>query len=240
MATIDRRRDKHGATVYKVRVRRKGAPPQTATFTKLSDAKKWAQMTEGALLEGRHFPTSEAKRYTVVDLIARYVEDVLPHKSPSSIDGQTRQLRWWNAQLGHYTLASVTPAMIAACRDHLAKTRKNSTVRRYLAVLSHAFTVAVNEWGWLDDSPMRRVRKPKEPQGRERFLSDDERQRLLHECKVSRNPYLYLVVVLALSTGCRRMEMLSLTWRNVDLQRGIITLHTTKNRERRTSRTWKI
>ena len=35
------------------------------------------------------------------------------------------------------------------------------------------FTIAVNEWGWLDDSPMRKVKKPALPRGRVRFLSED-------------------------------------------------------------------
>ena len=35
-------------------------------------------------------------------------------------------------------------------------------------------SVAVKEWGWLDDSPMRKVSKPKEPRGRVRFLDDEE------------------------------------------------------------------
>lgn len=42
-----------------------------------------------------------------------------------------------------------------------------------------------------------------------------------------------MVVVLALSAGARRMELLALHWKDVDLQRGVITLHETKNGERR-------
>ena len=56
MATIDQRPGPDGKLVYRVRVRRKGTPTQTATFTKLADAKQWAQMIEGRVLEGRHFP----------------------------------------------------------------------------------------------------------------------------------------------------------------------------------------
>jgi integrase len=104
---------------------------------------------------------------------------------------------------------------------------------RYLAALSHAFTVAVREWQWLEENPLRKVRKPPESRGRVRFLSDNERQRLLEVCKTSRNPYLYTVVVLALSTGARKMELMKLTWHDIDLLRGIITLHDTKNKERR-------
>lgn len=73
----------------------------------------------------------------------------------------------------------------------------------------------------------------REPRGRVRFLSDDERERLLKACKASDSKYLYLIVVLALSTGGRRMEVIGLKWSDVDFNRGIITLHETKNGERR-------
>lgn len=195
MATIIRRPGRNGQLSYRAQVRRKGAPPLSATFTKLSDARKWIQVTEAAILEGRHIKTAEAQRHTLGDLTDRYVEHVLPQKSPSSIDMQTIQLTWWKKQLGHYVLADITPALIAEYRDKLAygqeTPRANSTVNRYLAALSHALTVAVKEWGWRDDSPMRKVRKPKEPRGRVRFLSDAERTRLLQACQESRNPYLH-------------------------------------------------
>jgi integrase len=146
---------------------------------------------------------------------------------------QTQQLAYWRQHLGHNRLSDITPGIIAEHRDILAQTRKSSTVRRYLAALSHAFTIAVKEYQWLSDNPCGKIRKPPEPRGRVRYLSEDERQRLLDACKVSRNPYLHTVVILALSTGARKMELLSLTWRNVDIQRCIITLQDTKNGERR-------
>jgi hypothetical protein len=61
MATIVQRLSENGQTSYRAQVRRKGAPPLSATFTKLSDARKWVQVTEAAILEGRHFKTAEAK-----------------------------------------------------------------------------------------------------------------------------------------------------------------------------------
>ena len=78
-----------------------------------------------------------------------------------------------------------------------------------------------------------RVRKPKEPRGRVRFLSDDERTRLLAACKEHNNPALYAIVVLALSTGARQGEILNLTWKDVSVSRGMIVLQETKNDERR-------
>jgi hypothetical protein len=53
-----------GQTVYRVKVRRKGAPLQTATFSKRSEARKWAQVTEGAVLEGRYL-----RRFTEKSLL---------------------------------------------------------------------------------------------------------------------------------------------------------------------------
>lgn len=111
--------------------------------------------------------------------------------------------------------------------------RTNSTVNRYLAILSHLFTVSVREWGWSHENPVLKVTRLKEPRGRVQFLSDDERVRLLEACKKSESEYLYTVVVLALSTGARKMEILGLKWRDVELSRGVITLHETKNGERR-------
>jgi len=237
MATIVQRTNQHSQTGYRAQVRRKGAPPLSATFPKLSDARKWVQVTEAAITEGRHFKTSEAKRHTLADLIDRYLADVLPRKGASSIRKQTQQLLWWRMHLGYSIVADITPALLVEHRDKLAWgesiPRSNATVSLYLAALSHIFTMAVKEWQWLDDSPMRKVSKPRKPRGRVRFLSDNERQNLLTACQGSRNPYLFMVVMLALATGARSGELLSLRWPDVDLKRGTLTFQETKNGERR-------
>ena len=111
--------------------------------------------------------------------------------------------------------------------------RAPATVARFLAALSHVFTIAMKEWQWVEDNPFRKVTKPKEPRGIVRFLDDGERKRLLEECKKSESKDLYIAVVLALSTGVRKAELMGLRWRQVDLQRGVITLEDTKNDERR-------
>lgn len=239
MATIQERTGKDGKSTYRVQVRLKGFPAQTATFKRKTDARRWAQHIETAIAEGRHFKTAEAKKRTLAELIDRYIQQVLPTK-PKSFEKQKAQLLWWKRQLGPYALADVTPALVAEQRDKLlqevtyrGKKRSNSTVVRYLAALSHAFTVAVREWGWVDDSPTRKVTKPKEPQGRIRFLDADERIRLLAACKESKNPFLYPIVVLALATGMRRAEILNLTWANIDFERNKIVLLETKNGDKR-------
>ena len=59
--------------------------------------------------------------------------------------------------------------------------RATSTGARYLSVLSHAFKVAVKEWGWMDSNPVEKVFRPKERPGRDRFLEKDEVEKLLEK-----------------------------------------------------------
>jgi integrase len=66
-----------------------------------------------------------------------------------------------------------------------------------------------------------------------RFLDNEERKKLLEACRESKSKDLYCAVVIALSTGCRKTELMSLRWPQVDLQRGQIILEETKNDERR-------
>jgi integrase len=137
-------------------------------------------------------------------------------------------------------LADVTPAVLAEARDRLlaTTTKRGQTmtpayVVRHLAALSHCLTIAMKEYGWVESNPVLKVTKPKEPRGRIRFLSDDERERLLAACRASASPDLYPAVVLALSTGARQQEVMGLRWPQIDLARRVAILHETKNGERR-------
>ncbi|MDH5751586.1 MAG: site-specific integrase, partial [Deltaproteobacteria bacterium] len=80
MATITQRKSQEGKTSYQVKVRLKGHLPATATFDRLTDAKRWAQKTEVKIREGRYFQVSESKKKTVADLIRRYRAEILPQK----------------------------------------------------------------------------------------------------------------------------------------------------------------
>jgi integrase len=229
-----------GLIRYRVEVRLKGYPTQSANFKRLTDARKWAAATEVAIREGRHFKTAEAKKHTFGDMVDRYVKSVLPKKSKVQAAKQKMQLEWFGERLGSYTLADVTPALIVKCRDELADgttyrntQRSPTTVVRYLSALSHCYGIAVTEWGWLEESPMRKVKKPREARGRVRFLDDGERARLLDACKESSNPLLYPCVVLALSTGMRYSELMGLRWQDVNLKDGYLILQQTKNGDRR-------
>jgi integrase len=239
MANIQKRTSQSGKVSYRALIRLKGHPQQSATFGRKTDARKWVQDTESAIREGRYFKHQEAKKRTLAELINRYKKSVLPTK-PKSAYEQNYQLDWWAGELGDYFLIDITPAVLSEAKEKLLDTktkhgriRSPATAARYMAALSHAFTIAAKEWQWVDDNPFRNVSKPKEPRGRTRYLEKGEIERLLAACEESTNPYLATIFVIAISTGMRKGEILSLTWNNIDLRRGIIYLEETKNNERR-------
>jgi integrase len=112
------------------------------------------------------------------------------------------------------------------------------TVRQEFTVLSHILRRAVT-WELLGRNPLLDSQgkllpglKIKATPGRVRFLSATEIERLLAAC--GKKPLLREFVVVALNTGCRRNELLSLTRRTIDWERRTATLEETKNGERRT------
>lgn len=240
MGTIREYRKNDGSTSFHAEVRLRGYPPQRACLRTRSLAKKWIQDTESSIRDGRHFRTAESKKHTLGELIDRFIDQWLP-RNPNNIAKKQALLTWWKNELGHTLLADLTPALIAEARDKLLSEttvrksiRSPSTVNRYLAALSKALTIAMKEWGWLDDSPMRKVTKPPEAKGRDRLLALEEKDRLLIACRASSNPYLYPIVSLALLTGMRYSEITGLRWEDIDFPNKTITLHSTKNGEKRT------
>jgi len=246
MASIRERIDKSGKKSYHVQIRIKGFPPQTQTFDNKTESKHWASRIETEIRAGRYMPHAVAQRHTMRELLEDYKTKVLiPFKAKESRT-QIPQIDWWIEKLGNYSLADITPAAIAKCRDELLvtpfgknkqKMRAPATVVRYLAGLSQAFNVAVNEWQWMPESPMARVSKPKVNNERLRHLSTDEQSRLLDAAKVSANKYLHSILIVALSTGMRQSEIMTLRWGDILIEDnddfGLILLDTTKNGERR-------
>jgi integrase len=215
-------------------------PLVSKTFLAYGEAKSWAKKKEAELLESSYNPKDFGKERTFADLADRYIEKELP-KKPKSVSKQTQQLLWWKKHLGKYFLCHITAPMIAEIRDDKLLTettyrgdlRSPSTANRYLAILSHAFTTAVKEWGWLKENPVCKVRRPKEGKARERFLSIKEIALLLEECRKSQSSYLYPIVLFAVTTGARKGEIVGLKWSDIDFVRGIATFRDTKNGETR-------
>lgn len=108
-----------------------------------------------------------------------------------------------------------------------------ATVRLELSLLSNMFDIARIEWGLCDDNPVKNVRKPKPPPGRDRRLTPKEDRLILRYAHQHSNPELYSIVVLAIETAMRQGEILGLCWEHVNLKTRVAHLPTTKNGQKR-------
>jgi integrase len=249
-----------GEIAYRAQVRIKGRPGESATFPNRKEAQAWAGSIEAAIRESRHFPNAVARRTSFDALVEDYTKTVL--NEPGRFDEKERttrerQLKWWSAQFEGLSLAEVTADRISAARDMLAEEsfkrgtaredpntgnlvepneykRSGSTINRYIAALSHALSFAVKDRRVLDRNSVSDIRRKKEPRGRTRFLSDDEREALLKACDGSAWGALKTLVLLAITTGGRKGELTTLKWVDVDLKKGRALVRETKNDEPRT------
>ena len=92
------------------------------------------------------------------------------------------------------------------------------------------FTVAIG-WGQVTENPVKKVETYREDNSRTRYLTEEEEERLLAQCK----PHIYRVVMSAIHTGLRKSELLSLSWNNVNFDHRLVTVEAAyaKNSEAR-------
>ncbi len=101
-----------------------------------------------------------------------------------------------------------------------ATQRAPATVNRELALLSKIFSLAIDQ-GLAIENPCLKVKRLREDNERNRYLTDEEEARLL-AVLIGQRASLRPLFVLAIHTGMRRGELLSLRWANVDFARGLI------------------
>ena len=239
MGSIREHTKKTGEKTFHAEVRLKGFPPQRDSFRTKSQAKQWIQDTESAIRDGRYKSYAASRRHTVNDLIDRFIIQELS-KHPKYLNKKILLLERWKREIGKTFLSELTASDLAKVRDQLLSEgtrqglkRSPSTTNRYLAAFSKVLSFGVNELSWLQDNPMKKITKPKESQGRDRFLSQNEIDRLLMACKSSTNNNLYPIVTIALLTAMRYGEIVNLKWKDINFENRFLTLHETKNGTRR-------
>jgi integrase len=132
-------------------------------------------------------------------------------------------------------LASFRPSLIVSyVNERREAEAQPATINREISLLSSAINYAQQKLDWEVVNPTR-GQKLKEPEGRVRWLSAIEAQRLISAASEPKAPYLADFIQLAINTGCRKEELLGLEWSRVDLQAGLIHLEArhTKSGKRR-------
>ena len=225
---------KRGQSQYQARVRLQGYPEQTKTFSTKQDAIAWANDRERLVLRGFASALREADKATLHDALDRYAKEITPFKKGHQQE-MYRLRRWQKNPLSAQSLAQISGADLARYRDSRQEQGVGpNTVRLELALISHLYEVARKDWGFETlVNPVKAMRKPKLPRGRDRRLFTGEEQRLLEYCDQTGNSLLRLIIILAIETAMRRGELANLRWNDINLFTRMAYLHDTKNGEAR-------
>lgn len=226
MAFIRKRGNK-----FQAQVRRAGFQGITKSFERLTEAKARARSQE------IYFDRGEAGNQKPTDvplssILSRYLLEITPNKKSAS--GESRRIkRLLKDEIARQTLRKLTPVKLAAFRDRRVKDGVR-TAAYDLQVIRHALNVARAEWGvTIPNNPVEAICLPRPPKPRERRLKPCEYELLLFDAENSRSQFLKPLIIIAVETGMRLGELLSLTWSDVDIDSGIAVLKDTKNGESR-------
>jgi integrase len=171
-------------------------------------------------------PEAQPATVSIGQLIDRYVREVSVLKRSCRKD--TQRMLFLKEHFGDWDAHTIRNQHVAQWRDkRLSDGKAGSTVVKELNSLSHLLDTATKDWGYsLPSNPVKQVRKPKQARGRDRRITTDE-------LKALQGSKIGPIVVLAVETGMRLGELLSLEWRLIDFEQRTATLPLTKNGEKR-------
>lgn len=216
MAVIEKR----GPYQWRVKIRKKGFPSQTKTFTDKKNAESWARKIESEMERGAFVCSREAENTTLIDALERYAREISVEKK-----GRAQELRriavWKSHPLAQRALASLRGSDFAKYRDErVVAGRASNTIRLELAILSHLFTVARKEWGMESlVNPVQLIRMPRPSVARSRRLGIGEAEQLQAAALESKSHEIGPLIEIALETAARRGEIAAMRWEHVDLKK---------------------
>lgn len=215
---------------WEATVQKKGVGRISRTFDTRGDAEAWAKVTESEMVRGIYLPRKEAESTTLSEALDRYEREVSSTKKGHR--QEKKRIRSWKSNpLANRFLASIRGSDMASYRDERLKSgAAANTIRLDLAVISHLFEIARKEWDMEGlHNPVKAIRMPSPPAGRDRRLWPGELERLLESSSEEMNQ----VIRFALETAMRRGELAGMTWNMVDLKKRTVTLPETKNGQKR-------
>lgn len=229
--------DSTGKRVWYVRLYHEGRERQFGSFPNKTKAREFYERAKLEQKDGRFFPERyQHGGYELVEaVIARYLLTITTKKPKGQVE-EKYFAEWWKRYFHGRRLNVVTVQALEDARQRLLKAvvaeGKNGVpdklmtpqrVNRYMAWLRHVLNGVVRD-GKLPSNPVLKLKMYKEPKGKTRFLSMEEEAVLLNKLGPIHGPWARLAIL----TGMRQAEQFRLQWKDVDIERGLLTLPTTK------------
>lgn len=220
MATTQKRGNRHRGIA-----RVAGIGSDSKSFDTKTEALTWAVLREQEMKSGKF---SRHGDKTFGDLLETYAEKVSPtHKGK----------RWEEIRINlicKYPIAKIKLSELGArhfteWRDTRMGEVSAGSVRREWTLINSAMNVAINEWEWLHENPLKKIKRPPPPKSRDRLITDDEIEKLLHSAGYTKEGALdtklkrvAAIFLFAIETGMRLKEMTRLTWHKAHAARRFV------------------
>ena len=213
----------------------------TKTVRGLLKAREIEEALRGALVSEKIFGFSifkEEKQSITIDYFFKkyYLSWFFTHSKSHSRNIEGFWRKWITVTLGEKTFSELSITDIEKIKTFLIEAGKSPrTIEHILAILRAVINKAI-EWGFFQgENPVSKVKLPKYDNKRTRFLTREEAQKLLEECKkrTTRKNWIYPIVLTALTTGMRASEIFNLKWQDIDFKHNLIHIRDPKNRKNR-------
>lgn len=196
----------------------------SGTFPTKREAADWAAQRRVELLALSKGKGGTVK--TLEDALKRYEAEVVPDRRGWVFD--LKRIQAFRHSKAHETLprrkklSDIAPSDLAAWRDARLKLVSRGSVLREMTLLSSVFAACcAAEWGWIESNPMRDVKRPQEPDHRERLVTPAELSKMAEALGLEDGPIrtvsqaVGMCMLVALETGMRAGELCGLTWDRV-------------------------
>ena len=182
----------------------------------------------GEIAEGKWFERLPGRDISFREMITKYMTDYSAKEKAIKSHIRDRSLsNHLLERFGDLTLTEVKPKLISEYKlVRRAEGAAAKTVNLELALMRHAFNLAIKEWEWVKENPVCMVSGEKVNNLIERWLTFEEEERLLAHCP----KWLGEVLSFGIETGLRQDELLSLKWSQVDLARRTLSILEQKNK----------
>lgn len=232
MAAPRKFKNADGSISWKVTVNVRPFKRVTRSFPGKTAAKEWADEHTKELKKHRgHVRDVDLTQLTVAGLVERFLADPETQGLAYYEDLQ-RLLGWWVNHYGSVRILRTGALLWREGRDKLRPDRASGTVNRYVSAMRSAWN-----WGRAAELIPTNMTWPSrlmltEPQGRTRYLTDEELAALL-KAAAEHSPSMHAAVLVSLGCGVRQSELIRLHWRDVDLEKQRLRVMLSKNDEKR-------
>lgn len=189
---------------------------------------KIAEVTQGVDVQAVRKHDRTKTKYSKFSTLQFFLEEKyapwLKSRNPKTAEKTIKAFESSFPTLMDFQLSDINAWEIEKWRNkRLTDGVKPATTNRQINTIKGCLSRAV-EWGAIDSHDLNKVKTLTVDNSKVRYLSKDEETRLRDNLQTCDTDFLEVIVILALNTGMRKGELLSLEWNHVNFDNKILTV----------------